>query len=58
MSVETAEPLVPIAVASRATGVGYSLLRRLIGQGRIPSVRVCGVPRVRISAVRAAIDAQ
>ncbi len=51
-----AEQLIPLTQASRATGVSYSTIRRLVALGRIPSVRVCGIPRVRLGAVLAAIE--
>jgi excisionase family DNA binding protein len=51
-----AEQLIPIAQAARTAGLSYSTVRRLVSQGRIPSVRVCGIPRVRLSAVLAAIE--
>ncbi len=50
-----AEPLMTIASVSRRTGVPYLTLRRLIALGRIGSVRVAGIPRVRLSEVQAAI---
>src|SRR4051794_11612258 len=56
MSQTTAETLVTVARASRECGVAHWTLRRLIAEGRIPSVSIAGVKRVRISAVRSAIE--
>ena len=56
MSAQQGEPLRTIKSVSRATGVPYGTLRRLIRLGRIPSVRVAGMPpRLRLSQVKAAI---
>jgi excisionase family DNA binding protein len=49
------EPLLTIASAARHTGVAEWTLRRLVRDGRIPSVDVAGARRVRLSAVQAAI---
>jgi predicted site-specific integrase-resolvase len=51
-----AEPLVTTAHASRATGVSYHLLRRLVNQGKVPSVTIAGIVRVRLSDIRDAIQ--
>jgi excisionase family DNA binding protein len=51
-----AEPIISIAAAARAVGIPYHTLRRLIGLGRIASVRVAGIRRVRASQVIAAIE--
>jgi len=51
-----AEPLLTCAEASRRTGISYSMLRRLLINGRIASVDVAGVRRVRLSAVRSAMS--
>ncbi len=51
-----AETFVPIAVASRKSGIPYRSLRRLIQQGRVPSVRFAGIPRVRLSHVLGVIE--
>jgi excisionase family DNA binding protein len=51
-----AEKIIPIAKAARLLGLEYHTLLRLLHDKRIPSVRVCGVRRVRLSQVRAAIE--
>jgi excisionase family DNA binding protein len=55
-AVEEAEKIVPITVAARALGVPYSALRRLVVAGRVPSVRLGGVRRVRLSQLRTMLE--
>lgn len=50
------EPIIPIATAARELGIPYHTLRRLIHARRIASVRLSGIRRVRLSAVRAALE--
>jgi excisionase family DNA binding protein len=51
-----AEPLRTMMSVSRQTGIPYLTLRYLVHTGRIPSVRVAGMPpRLRLSQVKAAM---
>jgi hypothetical protein len=50
------EPIISVAKASRQTGVPYHVLLRLMHLRRIPSVRVAGIRRVRLSQVASAIE--
>jgi excisionase family DNA binding protein len=50
------EPIITIARAARECGLAYHVLLRLIHERRIPSVRVAGTRRVRLSAVRAIVE--
>jgi excisionase family DNA binding protein len=52
----SSERIISIAAAARATGLPYHTLRRLIHLRRVASVRVGGTRRVRLSAVRVAIE--
>jgi len=45
------ERLITIAEASRKTGIAYHCLRRLALSGRVPTVDVAGLRRIRLSAV-------
>lgn len=51
-----AEPLIPMTRAAAELGVPYQSFRRLVHLKRIPSVRFAGIRRVRLSAVRAALE--
>jgi len=51
-----AERLLTIAQAARETGLVYHTLRRLIARGRVASVRVAGLRKVRLSAVQAVLE--
>jgi hypothetical protein len=51
-----AERIVTLASASRATGLAYHTLRRLVHSRRIKSVRVDGIARCRLSDVFAVIE--
>ena len=51
-----AEPLKTVAAAARETGLSYSTLRRLVQLRRIPSVRIAGRLKVKLSDVQAAIE--
>ena len=51
-----AEQVVPITEAARQLGLPYAMLYRLVRQGRVPSVVVSGITRVRLSALRACIS--
>jgi hypothetical protein len=50
------EPLIPLSRASRATGLSYKTLRKLVLEERLPSYRVSGIPKVRLSEVCASIE--
>jgi excisionase family DNA binding protein len=50
------EPIITIAAAARQTGLAYHALLRLLHMRRIPSVRVAGTRRVRLSQVAAYIQ--
>jgi excisionase family DNA binding protein len=58
MSQATAEVenLITIAQAAREVGIAHHVLRRLLARGRIRSVRIGGLPKVRLSDVRSAIE--
>jgi hypothetical protein len=46
------ETLISIREASRRVGLNYAMLRRLISLGRIDSVQIAGITRVRESQIR------
>jgi len=50
------ETLISIREASRRVGLNYAMLRRLISLGRIDSVQIAGITRVRESSVRQQIS--
>ena len=55
-SLTMAEPIISISRAAREVGLAYHVLIRLVHLRRVPSVRVDGVRRVRLSQVRAVIE--
>jgi excisionase family DNA binding protein len=52
----SAEPIMPVSRAAKLSGIPVFTLRRLVRSGRVASVRVAGIRRVRLSAVSACLE--
>jgi excisionase family DNA binding protein len=50
------EPILTVSKASELSGVPVFTLRRLVRSGRVASVKVCGIRRVRLSAISECLE--